>query len=43
MADPGTLTDTRSDTALATPWNVLVHNDPVNLTGYVTWVLMDGC
>ena len=40
MSDPGTLTQTRSDTALDTPWNVLVHDDPVNLMGYVTWVLM---
>lgn len=40
MADPGTLTDTRSETALATPWNVLVHDDPVNLMEYVTRVLM---
>lgn len=40
MADPGTLTQTRTDTAADTPWNVLVHDDPVNLMGYVTWVLM---
>ena len=24
--------------ATATPWNVVVHNDPVNLTRYVTMV-----
>ena len=35
-----TLTVTRQDTALDVPWNVLVHDDPVNLMGYVTWVLM---
>lgn len=38
MAETRTLT--RADTALDTPWNVLVHNDPVNLMSYVTWVLM---
>lgn len=40
MADSDTLTLTREDTALAVPWNVVVHDDPVNLMGYVTWVLM---
>ena len=40
MPDPSTLTDTSTDTALDTPWNVLVHDDPVNMMGYVTWVLM---
>lgn len=35
-----TLTLTRENTALDVPWNVLVHDDPVNLMGYVTWVLM---
>jgi len=39
MADPGTLTDTRTDTQLDLPWNVVVHDDPVNMMGYVTWVL----
>lgn len=24
----------------ATPWNVIVHNDPINLTDYVTMVFM---
>jgi len=24
----------------ATPWNVIVHNDPINLMGYVTMVFM---
>lgn len=38
MPNPGTLTHT--DTALDVPWNVVVHDDPVNLMGYVTWVLM---
>lgn len=36
----GTLTETLEDTALDAPWNVLVHDDPVNLMPYVTWVLM---
>ena len=31
-------TDTRDEDALATPWNVVVHNDPVNLMSYVTMV-----
>jgi ATP-dependent Clp protease adaptor protein ClpS len=40
MADSDTLTLTRTDTSLDLPWNVIVHDDPVNLMGYVTWVLM---
>jgi ATP-dependent Clp protease adaptor protein ClpS len=40
MADSDTLTKTREDTALDLPWNVVVHDDPVNLMGYVTYVLM---
>lgn len=36
----GTLTETRQDTSLDVPWNVLVHDDPVNLMAYVTRVLM---
>jgi len=40
MADSDTLTTTREAAALDVPWNVLVHDDPVNLMGYVTWVLM---
>jgi ATP-dependent Clp protease adaptor protein ClpS len=27
-----------TETALAQPWNVIVHNDPVNLMSYVTMV-----
>lgn len=38
MAD--TLTQSRESTELAVPWNVIVHDDPVNLMGYVTFVLM---
>ena len=32
-------TGTRTDVALGRPWNVIVHNDPVNLMSYVTFVL----
>jgi ATP-dependent Clp protease adaptor protein ClpS len=40
MADSDTLTKTRTGTSLDVPWNVIVHDDPVNLMGYVTYVLM---
>lgn len=40
MPEPGTLHDTSAEAQLDTPWNVLVHDDPVNMMGYVTWVLM---
>jgi ATP-dependent Clp protease adaptor protein ClpS len=40
MADTDTLTQTREEVATASPWNVVVHDDPVNLMGYVTFVLM---
>lgn len=40
MEENESLTLTVEDTSLDTPWNVLVHDDPVNLMGYVTWVLM---
>jgi ATP-dependent Clp protease adaptor protein ClpS len=30
--------ETREETAQDTPWNVVVHNDPVNLMSYVTRV-----
>jgi len=30
--------ETKQETATAKPWNVVVHNDPVNLMGYVTMV-----
>lgn len=32
-------TDTRTDAILDTPWNVIIHNDPVNLMSYVTLVI----
>ena len=35
-----TLTEIRESVSLDVPWNVVVHDDPVNLMGYVTWVLM---
>lgn len=40
MGDSDTLTKTREDTALDVPWNVVIHDDPVNLMGYVTFVIM---
>ncbi len=40
LGDADTLTRTAEKTALAVPWNVVVHDDPVNLMGYVTFVLM---
>ncbi len=40
MGKSDSLTETREDTALDVPWNVVVHDDPVNLMGYVTYVLM---
>ena len=40
MANPDTITRTKQDTSLDLPWNVIVHDDPVNLMGYVTWVFM---
>ncbi len=40
MSQAGVLTDveTRDEDALGRPWNVVVHNDPVNLMSYVTMV-----
>src|SRR5712675_2520353 len=35
---PETLEETKSATQIAMPWNVVVHNDPVNLMSYVTMV-----
>lgn len=40
MADSDTLTKTQEVTQIDVPWNVIVHDDPVNLMGYVTMVLM---
>jgi ATP-dependent Clp protease adaptor protein ClpS len=40
MTDTAVITETRTreDDALAAPWHVVVHNDPVNLMSYVTLV-----
>lgn len=40
MAGTDTLTRTDETTALDVPWNVVIHDDPVNLMGYVTLVIM---
>ncbi|MFT3990206.1 MAG: ATP-dependent Clp protease adapter ClpS [Luteolibacter sp.] len=40
MADTVTLPETLEKTQLDTPWNVIIHDDPVNLMGYVTRVIM---
>jgi ATP-dependent Clp protease adaptor protein ClpS len=32
------LPETDTEAALTQPWNVIVHNDPVNLMSYVTMV-----
>jgi ATP-dependent Clp protease adaptor protein ClpS len=40
MAGTETLTQTLEETAVDSPWNVVVYDDPVNLMGYVTLVLM---
>lgn len=39
-AQPGVVHIEETDTkeSLATPWNVIVHNDPINLMSYVTMV-----
>lgn len=37
---PAVEQDTQTDEALETPWNVIVHNDPVNLMSYVARVFM---
>ena len=35
-----TLVQTVEDVSLDVPWNVVVHDDPVNLMSYVTLLLM---
>ena len=40
MAQTTTLTETETNVSTQAPWNVVVHDDPVNLMGYVTLVLM---
>ncbi len=41
MAKPGLLEqpETVTETRLAKPWNVIVHNDPITLMSYVTMVI----
>ena len=38
MSDTLTQEKTRTENALDVPWQVVVHNDPVNLMSYVTMV-----
>lgn len=38
--DTDTLSRTQVETSPDVPWNVIVHDDPVNLMQYVTFVLM---
>lgn len=40
MSDTATIQQTKELTQTQAPWNVIVHDDPVNLMGYVTFVLM---
>lgn len=38
--DVGVMEDTDTDESLDTPWNIIVHNDPINLMSYVSLVFM---
>jgi ATP-dependent Clp protease adaptor protein ClpS len=38
MAESDTLTRPKEDTSLDVPWNVVVHDDPVNMMLYVCYV-----
>ena len=40
MSEPGVLEEVerQTETKLAPPWNVIVHNDPITLMSYVTMV-----
>jgi ATP-dependent Clp protease adaptor protein ClpS len=40
MPDTTTLIKTETNVSTQPPWNVVVHDDPVNLMAYVTYVLM---
>jgi ATP-dependent Clp protease adaptor protein ClpS len=40
MSDTATIHQTKELAQNQAPWNVIVHDDPVNLMGYVTFVLM---
>ena len=37
--EPGVLEEVLTQTKLAPPWNVIVHNDPITLMSYVVMVL----
>ena len=39
-SDTDTLSRTEVETLPDVPWNVVVHDDPVNLMQYVTFILM---
>jgi len=39
MTETDTLTQIKEEPTLDIPWNVVVHDDPVNLMQYVTYVL----
>ena len=38
-AEPGVVEEVETRVSLARPWNVIVHDDPVTLMGYVTLTL----
>ncbi|MBC7981118.1 MAG: ATP-dependent Clp protease adapter ClpS [Armatimonadetes bacterium] len=40
MAETTTLIKSETDVSTTAPWNVIVHDDPVNLMAYVTYVLI---
>jgi ATP-dependent Clp protease adaptor protein ClpS len=40
MPETTVVQEPESDTLVDMPWNVVVHNDPVNLMSYVTRVFM---
>ena len=41
MAETSVEDQTKSETAADLPWNVVVHNDPVNLMSYVTRIFQN--
>ena len=38
-AEPGVIEEVETETRLARPWNVIVHDDPISLMTYVTLTL----
>ena len=40
MAETITFTETETTVSAQPPWNVIIHDDPVNLMAYVTFVLI---